>query len=263
LGDGAITGAVIRHLPSNKTSIVRARVFIVAADAFRTPQLLWASGIKLKALGRYLNDHPQIVSAVRISDDLVPYAAKPLESKEAAGEPHPLGVFWVPFDDPDHPFHGQVMHLYAPGVGQIAGLVWFSRKEIRSDDCVEFSETERDRYGMPRIQLHYSMTDNDRVALIHAESQVKAAASHLGPFLEDAYPQVRPPGSSLHYQGTTRMGRSHDGESVCDTYGRVWGVDNLFVGGNGVIPTATACNPTLSSVALAIRSCGRIRLMLD
>jgi hypothetical protein len=151
LGDGAIPGAVIRHLPSNKSSIVRARVFIVAADAFRTPQLLWASGIKLKALGRYLNDHPQIVSAVRISDDLVPYTAKPLESKETGGEPHPLGVFWVPFDDPAHPFHGQVMHLYAPGVGQIAGLVWFSRKEIRSDDCVEFSETDRGPLWMPRI----------------------------------------------------------------------------------------------------------------
>jgi len=67
-----------------------------------------------------------------------------------------------------------------------------------------------------------------------------------------------PAGSSLHYQGTYRLGDDGGAQSVCDSYAQVWGLDNLFLGGNGTIPTATACNPTLTSVAIAARSVRRV-----
>jgi choline dehydrogenase-like flavoprotein len=65
-------------------------------------------------------------------------------------------------------------------------------------------------------------------------------------------PALATGGSSLHYQGTTRMGLHDDGTSVCGPTSEVWGVSGLYVAGNNVIPTAIACNPTLTSVALAV-----------
>jgi choline dehydrogenase-like flavoprotein len=65
-------------------------------------------------------------------------------------------------------------------------------------------------------------------------------------------PLTFPPGASLHYQGTVRMREIPDGTSVCSPSSQVWVVDGLYVAGNGVFPTPIACNPTLSSVALAV-----------
>lgn len=55
-----------------------------------------------------------------------------------------------------------------------------------------------------------------------------------------------------HTMGTTRMGSSR-GTSVCDADQRVHGYANLFLSGSSVFPTGGAANPTLTIVALACR----------
>jgi pyranose oxidase len=51
-----------------------------------------------------------------------------------------------------------------------------------------------------------------------------------------------------------RNHRKDQAASVANFNSRVWNTKNLYVAGNGTIPTAFAANPTLTSMALAIRS---------
>jgi choline dehydrogenase-like flavoprotein len=137
----------------------------------------------------------------------------------------------------------------------IVGMGYSGPKESRYQDRVEFSETESDFFGMPKITIHFGLTERDLAMLEGAKKEQLKAASALGTPSEQQYV---PAGSSLHYLGTVRMGAEDDGESVCDSYSRVWDFQNLFVGGNGVIPTELSCNPTLTSVALAVRASERV-----
>ena len=52
--------------------------------------------------------------------------------------------------------------------------------------------------------------------------------------------------------GTTRMGKDPS-RSVTDAAGRVHGFSNLYVAGSSLFPAASAANPTLTIVALALR----------
>lgn len=260
--DGRAAGVRFTDLDTGERHSVRARFVIVAADALRSPQLLWASGIRPAALGRYLNDQAQIVFATRIRDA----AEVATPARSGTGLSEYSGVTWVPFTD-DVPFHGQIMQLDASPVplaeddpvapGSIVGLGFFCAKDLQADDRVDFSESKTDGYGMPAPRIRYRLTAADHAILERAEREIVELGRAVGEPLDDR-PFRLPLGSSLHYQGTTRMGEVDDGTSVCDPDSQVWQLPGLFVAGNGVIPTATACNPTLTSVALAVRGARRI-----
>ncbi|WP_244513613.1 GMC oxidoreductase [Devosia insulae] len=56
-----------------------------------------------------------------------------------------------------------------------------------------------------------------------------------------------------HQAGTCRMG-TDPSNSVTDSYGRIWGHDNLFVSDGGLHPTNGGFNPVLTIMALAFRN---------
>jgi len=269
--DGSrITGVVVEDLRTHTTRTVSADVVVVAADAFRTPQLLWASGIRPAALGRYLTEHPVVICTVSLDGDRMAdlVTEEQLQGELAQRAKHAAdpvaAVNRIPYSEPGHPFSLQVMYAENPPfqldpANPQAGNKWGyvnmgygMRKHPRVDDGVSFSEEEQDYRGFPNMTIEYALTESEDAEIAEATERLQRAGEALGVIV--AGPRLLPPGSSLHYQGTTRIGETDDGTSVADPYSRVWGWDNLYVGGNGTIPTATTMNPTLMSVAIAVRA---------
>jgi len=264
-----VTGVTVEDLRTHEQETVPADVVVVAADAFRSPQLLWASGIRPAALGRYLTEHHVIISTVAldgarmsrlVSDDEL---AQEL-ARRAQNPTDPVAaVNRIPFSEPDHPYSLQVMYAENPpfaldpehpAAGNRWGYVnmgYGVRKHPRVEDGVRFDDDELDYRGLPNMTIEYALTEREESEIEQATALLRRAGGALGEFV--AQPRLLPNGSSLHYMGTMRMGESDDGTSVADPYSRVWGYENLVVGGNGLIPTANTMNPTLTSVALAVR----------
>jgi len=237
-------GVELVDLTTDTVYEVPAQCVVLAADTLRTPQLLFASDIRPPALGHYLNEHPY-VDARAVLDEA-------WEGDEPTGMPEltayvsSSGVTWVPFYGETFPFQGGISQN-----GKLLAISFFLPKEPAYENYITFSDTEVDWRGLPEMTLHYRLSERDLERVERARQVIVRILEVYGLPNPDV-PELLPNGTSLHYQGTVRMGSVNDGTSVCDRHSRVWGTENLFVAGNCVIPTATACNPTLTSVALAI-----------
>jgi pyranose oxidase len=267
--DGHVSALILEDLRTQQTETLQVDAVVVAADAFRSPQLLWASGVRPRALGRYLTEHPVVISTVAVDAEQMSRFAteddldRELERRSVNPTDPVSAVNRIPFSEPDHPFSLQVMYTESPPfpldpshpkAGNRWGYInmgYGMRKQPRVEDGVSFDDADLDYRGFPNMTIDYELTETELAEIAQGTALLRRAGSALGEFI--AEPRLMPNGSSLHYQGTMRMGETDDGTSVADPYSRVWGFDNLVVGGNGLIPTATTMNPTLMSVAIAVR----------
>jgi choline dehydrogenase-like flavoprotein len=264
-------GVLVSPTGSGASTFVGADIVIVAADAIRTPQLLWASGIRPRALGHYLSDHPGIFSVVAVDpaklDGQLTLEQVAEERRRSESAPDPVAaVLRLPFSEPDNPYSCQVLYMHAaplplPDGHPLADNPWGyanvgfgTRKFARYEDWLEFDDQEVDYAGMPNVTVHYTFTDREQAELDGARTRQRQVAEAIGAFIPGGEPAPLPYGASLHYKGTMRLGATDDGTSVCDPWSRVWGFDNLYLGGNGTIPTNTVVNPTLTSVSIALRA---------
>jgi choline dehydrogenase-like flavoprotein len=130
------------------------------------------------------------------------------------------------------------------------------------DNRVELSDS-RDALGRPQVRLYWRMREGDlrSVARSHVILDEALHAAGLGRLrlrAEDPQEWLAAAEPGMHHTGTTRM---HDDPSqgVVDRNCRVHGVDNLFISGSSVFPTAGFANPTLTVVALSLRLIAHLR----
>ncbi|WP_204162382.1 GMC oxidoreductase [Rathayibacter sp. VKM Ac-2754] len=264
--DGRAIGARVREIATGREYDIDARVTIVCADVVRTPQLLFASGIRPEALGRFLNEHAFVTA--RVVMDLERFGL------DAAGLPmlregeFATDSLWLPQNGDAQPFHGQIMNTVfldedRTPFAYSVGLSFYTPVESRPENRLVFSEHETDVTGMPRLRVDFDYTDRDLALIEDARERIRTVAERFGSFDPETECVVLAPGSSLHLTGTVRSGAVDDGTSVCDPSGRVWGVEGLYLAGTGVIPTPVVCNATLTGTITAVRATRAVLAALE
>lgn len=270
--------AEVQDLRQWQTLRVEAENFIVAGGSVLTPQLLYASHIRNEPLGRYLTEQPVAFCQIVLHQTLVDAIksdARFADSVREHGKRHPEDPVPIPTIDPEpnvwipvsenRPWHCQI-HRDAFHYGDLApnidgrlivDLRWFGAIEPNIDNRVAFSDVHQDLFGMPQPTFTFMLSQEDRVSQHAMMRDMLRAANALGGFLPGSEPQFVLPGLPLHSAGTTRMGDNTE-TSVVDSNSNVWGMKNLYLGGNNVIPRGTASNPTLTSVAMALKAAWHI-----
>ncbi len=138
--------------------------------------------------------------------------------------------------------------------------------EPNPDSRVTLSHTDKDALGIPRVQVNWVLGSAvqrtlDRTLEIVAEELTLGGVGtvKLDPPIEGKpWPSSLEKEGTWHHMGTTRM---HDSpkEGVVDRHCKVHGLNNLYIAGSSVFPTAGANFPTITIAAMTFRLAEHIR----
>ncbi|MEL7114390.1 MAG: FAD-dependent oxidoreductase [Pseudomonadota bacterium] len=238
----------VQHLEAESGSVT-ADSYVIAGGAIDTPHLLFRSGIRPAALGRYLSYHPLSVCQVVLAPEFC--------SEEGTKDFDPR-IQVRPASEA--PWYTIVVHDVSPfePKGDDANADPSRLVEIQSICPVDNEEHKRALFHEDgRVTFDVPLSDADQHRMKDAVAEAHAITDRIGRFREFCAPTWMPFGFA-HMTGTTRMSETDDGTGVADYEGRVWGFDNLYLATNGLIPTRMSVNPTLTGVSLAIHIADKI-----
>lgn len=124
---------------------------------------------------------------------------------------------------------------------------------------VALSSTPDPVFGQPQTHIHWEFSDLDRRTYerncqLFSESSSKYSSIINWTPWDTLLQQPNSWQVNGHHLGTTRMSASTEpSEGVVDQNLKVHGIDNMFVAGSSVFPTAGVSNPTTTIVTLSLR----------
>ncbi|GAC1708087.1 MAG: GMC family oxidoreductase [Flavisolibacter sp.] len=121
------------------------------------------------------------------------------------------------------------------------------------DNRVYLSALQKDKWGLPLIQVDCEYKDNEVRMLQDILSSGQEMLENAGFTNVGASDSGEAPGLGIHEMGTARMGRDPK-TSVLNGHNQIWGAKNVFVS-DGSCMTSNACqNPSLTYMALTARA---------
>ena len=266
---------------------VRGRIVVLAAHAIESARILLQSGIGNTSdqVGRNLMDHLQGAVVALAPEPVYPFRGPPTTSGIDAFRDGAFrsehGAFrlslgndgWGRSDRIEDRLKAMIEEQRLHGGSlrdaveqRFTRMVRFSYStEMRpeSDNRVELADAT-DGLGLPRPKISFAIDDYSRGAFAHAKRVCTTIfgaldAREIQPLLpdDDGAPEADRFLGAGHISGTCRMG-ADPASSVVDSFCRSHEYPNLFIIGSSVFPTEGTANPTLTAVALTIRSLATI-----
>jgi choline dehydrogenase-like flavoprotein len=125
------------------------------------------------------------------------------------------------------------------------------------DSYCELDPVVKDKFGMPVLRFHWKWSSHEIRQIAHGIKTAKDMIHRLGGTVTtpDLPPEraISDGGFIIHELGTTRMG-DKAGNSVTDSFGKSWDIENLVITDGSVFTSNAHKNPTLTILALAMRS---------
>jgi choline dehydrogenase-like flavoprotein len=250
---------------SRRGLLVRAEHVFVCAGATQTPALLQRSGIR-RNIGRGLKMHPTVKIAARF-DSLIDHGDVPMHrvtefapGLTIGGSASRRGHVALALADSDADYADALAHwehvavyyaaIRSEGSGRVVALPGFT------SPLVTYQLTEGDMSRLARALVHLG------------EVLLAAGATEMYPSVTsggvargatdlvqwwDALTRNRANLMTVHLTSTVRIGEDRT-KTGADSFGRVWGYDNLRVNDASLLPEAPGVNPQGPIMAVVARN---------